>query len=190
MLDIETLGTAPGSIILSIGACAFDPQSPVQDTGAEFYVNIDAADAKAKGLTSSPSTVDWWNRQSEAARAALMTDRQSLKDAMFAFASWWGHYGDSTVWGHGASFDPVLIEAAFERVGMQAPWPFWGIRCSRTLFAVAGIDPRKLSAGETKHNALHDAKMQARAVQVALGRLRGVDVPAPTIVQPKGDFFA
>lgn len=190
MLDIETLGTRPGSIILSIGACAFDPQSPVQDTGAEFYVNIYADDCRANGLTQDDSTVAWWNRQSEAARAALLTDRQTLYDGLFAFSSWWGHYGDKVVWGHGASFDPVLMEAAYHTVGMLPPWAFYNVRCSRTLFAIAGIDTRRMRGSETAHNALHDAKAQARAVQVALGRLRGVDVPAPVITQPSKDFFA
>lgn len=190
MLDIETLGTRPGSVILSIGACAFDPQSPVQDTGAEFYVNIDAKDAQAQGLTTDDSTVEWWGRQSEAARAALMTDRKSLYDGLFAFSNWWSHYADKVVWGHGASFDPVLMEAAYAAVGMSAPWAFYNVRCSRTLFAVAGIDARKMRGSETAHNALHDAKAQARAVQVALGRLRGVDVPAPTVNQTSKDFFA
>ena len=190
MLDIETLGTTPGSVILSIGACAFDPQSPVQDTGAEFYVNIDTADSKARGLTVDPRTVAWWSQQSEAARAALLVDPQPLYDALHAFSTWWNTYDGQFVWSHGANFDQPLVEAACRAVGLAAPWMFYNSRCTRTAYALAGVDPRKMHGSETAHNALHDAKAQARAVQVALGRLRGVDVPAPVITQPSKDFFA
>jgi DNA polymerase III epsilon subunit-like protein len=39
MLDIETLGNRPYSIILSIGAVEFDPRTG--NMGNEFYVLID-----------------------------------------------------------------------------------------------------------------------------------------------------
>lgn len=38
MLDLETFGTQPGSVIRSIGAVVFDPFS--DKLGKEFYVNM------------------------------------------------------------------------------------------------------------------------------------------------------
>ena len=96
MIDIETLGTRPGSIILSIGACAFDPadiSSVGSDARYEFYENIDPEDCKSLGLTSDPSTVAWWAKQGPEAVAMLQTDRQQLIDVLNRFRSWWSNVG-------------------------------------------------------------------------------------------------
>lgn len=68
MVDLETLGTAPGSVILSIGAVRFDVEEGLLD---EFYVNIDVESSQRLGLTIDGATVMWWMKQSDAARAKL-----------------------------------------------------------------------------------------------------------------------
>jgi hypothetical protein len=45
MIDIETLGTRPGSVILSIGACRFGADG----IGEEFYRAIDVLDSLMAG---------------------------------------------------------------------------------------------------------------------------------------------
>lgn len=57
MLDLETFGTKPGSVIRSIGAVMFDLDGR---TGPEFYRNIDEESCVKAGLTYDPSTVSWW----------------------------------------------------------------------------------------------------------------------------------
>ena len=47
--------------------------------------------------------------------------------------------------------------------GWPAPWYYWQIRDSRTLFGVHG-DPREKNK-ENLHNALADCVSQAQAVQ-------------------------
>lgn len=56
MVDIETLGTTPGCVTLSVGAVAFDPFS--FKTGAEFYSNIDPVNATNRGFFTDQNTVD------------------------------------------------------------------------------------------------------------------------------------
>ena len=70
MVDLETLGTAPGSVILSIGAVRFDVEKGLLD---EFYVNIDVESSQRLGLTIDGDTVMWWLKQSDAARAKCRT---------------------------------------------------------------------------------------------------------------------
>ncbi len=41
MVDLETLGTDPKSVILSIGAVTFDPENAKEDFSNTFYVNVD-----------------------------------------------------------------------------------------------------------------------------------------------------
>lgn len=181
MLDIETLGTRPGSVIRSIGACLFEPKG--SQIGAEFYVNIDRASCEELGLTVDAKTEEWWKRQSLAAQAALTVDPQPLRDALLSFASWFTSHKGERVWSHGANFDQPLMDMAYRAIGWEVPWLFWNSRCTRTLYDIAGIDTRKLSSG-TKHNALDDARSQARAVQVAMQRIHvGTAVPMPSAPQ-------
>lgn len=171
MLDLETWGTRPGFAIRSIGAVVFDLHS--QALGAEFYCNVSRADCEAAGLKIDATTEAWWQRQSAAARAALEVDPVCLRDALWQFNGWWVQNRGEFVWSHGANFDQPILEACYAVVGMQPPWSFWNSRCTRTLFDIAGIDGRKMAAGETKHNAADDARIQARAAQAAYARLRG-----------------
>lgn len=170
MLDLETWGTRPGSALRSIGAVTFDPNS--EGTGSEFYVNISDMSCELAGLYVDPNTVAWWERQSKAAQDALLINQQPLHDALWSFTNWWSTMGGERIWSHGANFDQPILEAAYVACGHPgAPWSFWNSRCTRTLFDIAGVDTRKLKSNEVAHNALHDAKNQARAVQACMKHL-------------------
>lgn len=167
MVDIETLGTAPGSAILSIGAVAFDPFTEVLT--ACFEANISLADAVDRGLTIDPQTVIWWAGQGQEAIAStfLKSDAQPLAAVLADFGAWLRACGtDVRIWAHGASFDPVLIEAACKKCGMSAPWKFRDLRDTRTIFDLAGISSlaEYRCANDVHHSAMSDAKVQARAV--------------------------
>lgn len=165
MIDIETLGTRPGSIILSLGAQVFDPTSG--DLGPAYYANIDPESCRALGMTEDAATVKWWSEQSLAARTALEADQQALPNVLAAFCKWWSNVDGEFVWGHGANFDVTLMEAAFDAAMVDAPWKFWNVRCCRTVLALANRRPDRGRA-DVAHNALHDAQAQARAVAAAL----------------------
>lgn len=174
MVDIETLGTTPGSVIASIGAVFFDPSTG--ETGAEFETLISVKDSKTKGFTTDEATVSWWARQSEQAQAQL---KGSLP-VDFALSEFHdfvlSHCERKTVkvWGNGASFDPVLIEAAYGvcnrlyGVEIEPPFQYWNIRDVRTIVELGreiGLDPKKgMPFNGISHSALADAKHQAKYV--------------------------
>ena len=166
MHDIETLGTTPGSIILSIGAVAFDPRAGLF---SEFYINIDREVSMDMGLTADQSTIDWWSGQSEEAKAALLVDPAHPKDAFQRYFDWFKSVDGVEVWSHGATFDTPLIEAVARHFRMPCPWKFWNARDTRTLYDIAGVAPDR-SAG-THHNALDDARNQASAVMDAYDKI-------------------
>ncbi len=72
------------------------------------------------------------------------------------------------VWSHGANFDEPLWTAAAAAVGQGVPWKFWNVRCTRTAFDLRNFDPKSIAREGTHHNALDDAKHQARCVQAAM----------------------
>lgn len=156
MIDIETLGTRPGDIIVSIGAVEFDLTTG--KLGREFYKVIHAGNAAQYGLKIEAGTVMWWLTQSEQARKSIAFGGLPLREVLEAFSAWAPK--DMKPFGNGATFDLGLLRANYDAVGLPAPWHFSRERCFRTLKAAhADIaeDPRE----GTYHNALDDAKHQA-----------------------------
>jgi hypothetical protein len=166
MLDIESLGVKPGSVILNIGAVEFDPWTG--EFGKELYVVIDVADSQSYGMTIDAETIKWWMNQSADARLSSFGGGKtySLRAALnllFNFTI------GKKIWCHGPSFDASLLEYAYRKVGLLIPWKFSDVRCTRTIYDLAGVSPDR-SKG-THHNALDDAKAQAVAVVAGYQRL-------------------
>lgn len=164
MVDLETLGTKPGSVILSIGAVEFDPDEQV--LGKTFYTNIDVKSQKEIGLKIDPVAVEWWKGQSKEAIDALKDNQVPIQQALADFNNWFKANKAKYVWAHGASFDPVLMESAYDACGIKAPWTFYDLRCCRTVLELSGI--KKNAKYGTAHNSLEDSKAQAHAVMIAL----------------------
>jgi len=99
MIDIETLGTRPGDIILSIGAVKFDANG----LGEEFYVTINPESSKAIGLRAQKSTLEWWDKQSPEAKAAAFKGEFSIEAALLKLTMWMPPKDVSRVWGNGPS---------------------------------------------------------------------------------------
>lgn len=156
MLDLETLGTRPGDIILSIGAVKFDVEKGL---GEEFYITIDPESSKAAGFRAQKSTLEWWDKQSEEARKAAFKGEMAVEHALIKLTMWMPPVDFTVVWGNGANFDNALLAAAYRIMKMDTPWKFWNDRCYRTISAMF-LNKRVERVG-TYHNALDDAKTQA-----------------------------
>lgn len=154
MLDLETLDNGPTSAIVAVGAVRFD-RSGVDPRGT-FYSPVSAQSSIDAGLTINGSTLNWWMRQSDAARAVFADDAPHLADVLTGFASWLPD--DCKLWGNGASFDNAIMANAYRAIGHPQPWEFWNDRCYRT--AVAGVTIEREQLG-THHNAVDDARSQA-----------------------------
>lgn len=163
MIDTETLGTKPGAAVLSIGAVMFGPSG----LGGTFYAPILLESCISVGLTIDPATVSWWMRQSDEARAAAFRDDAApLWKVLGDFFDWYTANRATHPWCHGATFDAPILEAAFKACGLAAPWEYWDVRDTRTLYDLAGVKVDR-SAG-THHNALDDAINQAKAAVQAM----------------------
>lgn len=174
-LDLETLGTSPDSIILSIGAVAV-----CETTGErrKFYspCSIESQDNR----TVSQSTLRWWEKQSDEARKALddarAPDCTTLQQALTQLTNWIGELGqthDVYVWGNGATFDISMLEHAYKQISDFVPWDFRKTRDMRTLYDITlrlGMDINVPRAG-VHHNALDDAEFQANVVMESLRQI-------------------
>jgi DNA polymerase III epsilon subunit-like protein len=165
MIDLETLGTEPGCVILSIGAvCAEDSESPL----SEFYAVVRLQSSVEAGFDVSPDTLLWWFKQDEAARAAVFGEaamssaldlRTALKGLDYFISL--ARPRSVEVWANPASFDLEILKAAYAKVGMPLPWQWHEVRCYRTLKRTLAFVPEDVFSG-TKHNALDDARHQMR----------------------------
>lgn len=154
MLDLETLGQKPGSVIVAIGAAKFG-DGKILDT---FYARVDPESCVARGLRMDASTVMWWLQQDNAARLEITWPGLHVCEVLRQFAVWLGDQ-DAEIWGNGAGFDNVLLAEAYDRAQLPRPWKWANDRCYRT---VKSLRPNVvMTRAGTHHNALDDAKSQA-----------------------------
>ena len=162
MLDLETLGTQSGCVILTLGAVKFD-KFELDSFGDGLYLRIDVDEQIAKGREVQEDTLQWWMRQVEDVREEALGehDRVSVTEMYKQLNKFL--VGVDDIWAQGPVFDIAILENIYRQYGWPTPWQFWQIRDSRTLFGVHG-DPRvKGKAG--LHNALEDCISQAQGVQ-------------------------
>lgn len=166
MIDLETLGSHNNAVITQIGGCLFQPCKAEWKVKSFCYF-IDPQSCIDVGMQMQVDTVLWWMKQSEEARGKFRMPTIPIKEALNTLrqANWQTILG---VWAHGITFDVVILENAFKRCGMRAPWNFKAARDTRTLFwAEKPVWPDN----PIKHSAEHDAIAQAGAVVSSLRKL-------------------
>lgn len=166
MVDIETLGTNPGDVILSVGAVQFDEDG----LGEEFYLVLDLQTSLDAQFSVTADTLHWWmsDKVSNEAREEVFGPKApaDVTRGLQSFANWMMTLESKTergcnLWGNGASFDNALLTKAMTMLGISIPWKFWNDRCYRTLKSIHVEVPYPKREG-VYHNALDDAKHQAR----------------------------
>ena len=178
MLDLETLGTKAGCVVLSIAAVAFNPGVPItRGMEQEFYQNIDIFDQLMKGLVIRDETVDWWRDQSADAQNALYHPAPlPLWKVAIDFVTWIEDIGGiDCVWAKSPDFDCAVWEHCADLVKVDVPWTFRSKRDVRTALDIPNfrrsavpVTPPPQPSG-VKHNALDDCYQQIRELQYSLG---------------------
>ncbi|EFI0385138.1 exonuclease [Escherichia coli] len=173
MIDLETMGKNPDAPIISIGAIFFDPQTG--DMGPEFSKTIDLETA---GGVIDRDTIKWWLKQSREAQSAIMTDEIPLDDALLQLREFIDENSGEffvQVWGNGANFDNTILRSSYERQGIPCPWRYYNDRDVRTIVELGkaiDFDARTAIPFEgERHNALDDARYQAKYVSVIWQKL-------------------
>lgn len=174
MIDLETLGTGPLAVVVSVGAVAFSFDDSDDLPGYRAVLNRDQQAQLMR--EEDQGTVEWWAKQSPEARAVFQEPQLDLSSELSRLISFvQEHCGSDTkvrAWGNGADFDLVILGSLYKDVKLQAPWRYHQQRCFRTL---KSLFPREyeaakrlssLEAGpQPKHDALADAVWQARVAQ-------------------------
>jgi len=164
MVDLETLDTVPGGVILTLGAVMFNTEGLIP--GSEFYTVINTDSCKAVGLTVNQNTIDWWNSQPEEAKKEVLKSNfsdtsDSLLFALGKFSQYIEHLNPVGIWGNGSDFDNAFLAVVYRKAGLNPPWSHKKNRCFRTLKALVGDSAVKPDSTGVHHNALDDARWQA-----------------------------
>ncbi|EIV8251667.1 3'-5' exoribonuclease [Escherichia coli] len=173
MIDLETMGKNPDAPINSLAGKFFDPATG--EMGPEFSKTIDLETA---GGVIDRDTIKWWLKQSREAQSAILTDEIPLDDALLQLREFINENSGEffvQVWGNGANFDNVILRRSYERQGIPCPWRYTNDRDVRTMVAlglVMDFDARSVITFEgERHNALHDARYQAKYVSAIWQKL-------------------
>lgn len=189
MLDLETLSTRKDAAIIQIAAVAFDPET------GEISSSFNAFIRNPSGHVDVP-TVAWWMQQAQAATLGAAVAASSADDewsALGAFSDWLeclaadagSPAAIEALWSHGATFDIVVLENAYNRRLRAKPWSYKIERDTRTLYAVApGGCPAVPVDPQRKHDARYDCEVQVKQVVGALQALRYVAARAEQADSP------
>lgn len=156
MVDIETLGTSPRSVIFAIAAIKIKNNK----IAGEFIAQPSIESSLELGLTIDSGSLKWWMTQHEDARMQMCKSTGTLSESLSDFDYWMGPNNNLYLWGNGADFDNAHLAEAYKVCGMNQPWKFWNSRCFRTLKGLFPKTEAPMQVG-TKHHALNDALCQA-----------------------------
>jgi len=163
MLDLETWGTGPDALIISIGAVMFDtadasymfdveervlPMDKVIESWDKFHVAIDPCTCM-KSQSIEAGTLMWWmdKDRREALDSWLGMEKVDFHTALEGFSLWYRAHTVSPdqpinapeqrieipVWGNASTFDNVILRRAFDMSGITCPWSFRLDSCYRTM---------------------------------------------------------
>ncbi|PAJ68762.1 hypothetical protein CJF42_26255 [Pseudoalteromonas sp. NBT06-2] len=119
--------------------------------------------------------------QSEDARAVFKDGGATeLTTALHEFSEWISQIEklkSRIIWGNGATFDNVILRNAYQACSLEVPWVFYNDRDVRTIVDL-GRTLRNFNLKKdmpftgTVHNALDDAKHQAKYVSAIYQALK------------------
>lgn len=164
MIDIETIGVAPGATILTIAAQSFDPFG----TGCyprHYYARISLESQENR--TIDDSTLEWWATQPAVVQEEAFNDegRVPLDQALDELGKL--IWNSKFLWCQGPTFDCTILEHAYKSYHKPLPWKYYMVRDSRTVFSLWPDQP----IPPTSHHALEDCRRQIGMLQNTLAHL-------------------
>lgn len=153
--DLETCALAPTAAVMSIGAVAwkrYGKESPFFDEGdgvlrsSTFSAHVDLRSMFLNGFTFDQSTAEWWAKQSDEAKAALLENDsdespcQPIDVVVTWFFDWIGDVKkklgdeDLCLWAQGTDFDVAIIRYVCYKLGIKFKVKHTQLRDHRTFY--------------------------------------------------------
>lgn len=186
MVDNETLGTDPDSIVLQTAMVSFDLDEGIRledgfDTDLKYNLEVDAQ--QRIGRTVDMKTISWWLSQDKQAQMRVNTFAygtiEQLKKRLLdmnAYIRFRAAYardsgGHFEIWSRG-SMDMNQLESLFSYFDIKPAWKYnevMDLRSVMNIYGIHGVTPDK---GHIKHDCLSDCVYQIKCYRAVL-RARG-----------------
>lgn len=176
MIDTETLGRTPGSVVRSVAAVEFDPQTG--ETGRQKVWKIDLADSIRYGFKVEASTLKWWMMQSDEARREFVegaeTPLEDFFEEFMEFLADTHEERDFTLWCLQLDFDVAMLRSMYSWYNLNVyrcdeevlPWNFRKVRDVRPYMDALdseGLLPPKVA---DRHTPMADCLAQINCVHL------------------------
>lgn len=176
MIDTETLGRTPGSVVRSVAAVEFDPRTG--ETGRQKVWKIDLADSIRYGFKVEASTLKWWMMQSDEARREFVegaeTPLEDFFEEFMEFLADTDEEKDFTLWCLQLDFDVAMLRSMYSWYNLNVygcdeevlPWNSRKVRDVRPYIDAldsAGLLPPKVA---DRHTPLADCLAQINCVHL------------------------
>ena len=153
--DFETCSLSPTAAVMSIGAVAwkrYGKESPFFDEGdgvlrnSTFSAKVDLRSMFINGFAFDKSTAEWWSKQSNEAKAALLDSDsdeapcQPIDVVVNDFFGWIDYIkkklGDDDIclWAQGTDFDPAILRYICWKLGIKLEIKHTSLRDHRTFY--------------------------------------------------------
>lgn len=154
-VDLETCSLSPTAAVMSIGAVAwkrYGKESPFFDEGdgvlrnSTFFAHVDLRSMFINGFAFDKSTAEWWSKQSNEAKAALLDSDsdeapcQPIDVVVNDFFGWIDYIkkklGDDELclWAQGTDFDPAILRYICWKLGIKLAIKHTQLRDHRTFY--------------------------------------------------------
>lgn len=186
MVDIETLGTNPDSLVFQIAAAAFDIKTgKICD---EYNVTADIQGNSHLNITGN--TLKWWLKTNPTLLNSLLNNDKNYltpHSLIISFHGWLHTLckdNDVYLWGNGILFDNNILRTQMVNAGLSYPIHYRNDRDMRTIVELAAMK-NKMTYIEylntfskdpmLAHDAFYDIKHQIKVVTAAYGLLQGTN---------------
>lgn len=167
MIDLETLGVTPKSVVFQLGYTIF--------TESEIYArkifHFNPLSQLMKGRSVEKGAVEFWQQQPETVWKTAKLDFEST--AAIHLRDDWKEHSIQKIWANSPAFDLIIWEDLCRDFGLTVPWSHKDQMDMRTLkqigltLNISGPDRK-----DPTHNALQDAIDQTEFVQIVLRLIR------------------
>ena len=152
MIDIETLGIRPGSVITQIGICIFTRAGILDSTN----IGVDHNFQKDRNIDKE--TMLWWDQQSH---SPFLKDMLVPFTALAKMSAFVQTHHTKYFWANGTHFDISQLESLCASHAFEPPWKYNKVMDMRTIMKLAGATR---NYPKNNHNAEDDAVNQAQRV--------------------------
>lgn len=174
MIDTETLGTGPNSVVLEIAAVQFDLSGR---TGERWSKRINVQHSQDLGMEIEIDTVAWWINNHHEVFLDLVNncghlDPKWVMNDLRQFINSIRPEGKFFVWSYYPAFDMCKLNNYFKKTNTIKPWAH-NEEFDFATVVMGPLGPEEIPwPSEAKHTAEADCNLQ---IQVLCEVLSGID---------------